>query len=220
MIKTPHQFEDGCVLTRAGCRRRDAWCTCDNHQQQCQSVVCTRIPILWIRMTSALLWARFLTNWAWHCHNINNRMMTTIGHFVNCIKNPANACVWTWIMSGYAMHCHVSRLASATLKIKLLWFVRECMHPNWHTSRYVRKSCAAHVYMDSCDWREPALWEPGHMWLHMNCMHRTCNTQSWINWNKRTRAAAWLLNMQQRHINIVDWALHQHTEHSMIVSPI
>ena len=73
------------------------------------------------------------------------------------------------------------------------------MHPNWHTSRYVRKSCAAHVYMDSCEWREPALWEPGHMWLHVNCMHRTCNTQSWINWINWTRAAAWLLNMQKRH---------------------
>jgi hypothetical protein len=73
------------------------------------------------------------------------------------------------------------------------------MHPNWHTYMYLRKSCAAHVYIESCEWRDPALWEPSHMWLHVNGMHLTCNTQNWINWINWTRAAAWLLNMQYRH---------------------
>jgi len=102
-------------------------------------------------------------------------------------------------MCGYAMHCHVSRFASATQKIKLWDFVGVLMHPYIHTSMYLRKSCAAHVYIESCEWRDPALWEPSHMWLHVNGMHLTCNTQSSINRINWTRAAAWLLNMQNRH---------------------
>jgi hypothetical protein len=97
MIKTPHQLEYGRVLTMVSCRRRGAWCTCDHHKQQCKTVVLTRIPMLLIRKPSALSWARFLINWNWNCDNINNRMMTTNGHFVNSMNKPAYACFWTWI---------------------------------------------------------------------------------------------------------------------------